>query len=185
MCDMAHWQCGTSLAFVVTHQALTARVASCHHNPTCLHHSRQEPDDDFLSSTVDKVGALLSKPTPGFPSLPVVYPVALVSAAIILPPITAILLTAFFVGFSYLGKEIVQDNENVGVMNFVALVAAIPAAALLSPSGFQNQNTPGISILVGVAILGLVLATVSEALPTKDEKLLDEWDDKFDKDFKD
>ena len=194
---MAHWQCGTSLAFV-THQALT-RVASHHHqhdpcSKSPLHatsrystllHSRREPDDDFLSTTVDKVGALLSKPTPGFPSLPIVYPVALVSAAIILPPITAILLTLFFVGYSYLANEIVQDKEEGGIISFAALVAAIPSAGLLSPSGFQNVNTQGISILIGVAIVGLVLATVSEALPTKDEKLLDEWDDKFDKDYKD
>lgn len=195
MSDMAHWKCGASVAFVAHHQALMLGAAhhpstraAAFHTPSVILASRREPDDDdVVFSTFDKVGKALSTPTPGVSSLPIVYPLAFVSAGFILPPATALFLTAFFVGYSFLAKQVVVgDDDDSSMVNFAAFLAAIPSAGLLSPSGFQSVNAAqGLAVVVAVLTLGILAATIAEALPTKDEKLLDEWDDKFDKDYRD
>jgi len=146
--------------------------------------SRREPDDDVVFSSINKIGDVLSTPTPGFPSLLIVYPLALVSSAFLIPLPTALLLTAFFIGYSYLGKQVVGEND-ANISNFAALILAVPSAGLLSPTGFGNVNGQGLALVVAILGLGLITATIVEALPSKDEKLLDEWDDKFDKDSRD
>jgi hypothetical protein len=184
MSAAAQWQCGASLAFVAHQALLRSRHPTSITSSLVMLPSRREPEDDVVLTFVDKIGNALSTPTPGFSSLPIVYPLILTSAAILLPLPTSLLLTAFFTGYSFLGKQVVGEDDE-SELDFAALLAAIPSAVLLSPSGFGNFNGQALALVLAVLGLGLTAATLIEAAPTEDEKLLDKWDDKFDKDFRD
>jgi hypothetical protein len=172
--------CGASLAFVA-HQALIPQKTA----PLLFMASRREPDDDddVVFSSIEKIGNTLSRPTPGLPSLPIAYPLALASSFLLIPLPTALLLTAFFVGYSFLAQQVLDKGEN-NKMDFAVLLAAIASAGLVSPSGFANANGQGLAQVVAVVGLGLIVATVTEALPSDDERSLDEWDDRFDNENK-
>lgn len=142
---------------------------------------RREPDDDLLFSALNRIGKLISRPTPGFPTLSIGYPMALISVFFVIPLPTALLLSAFFAGYAYLGRQVTEEDEKK--LDFAALLAAAASAGLLSPFGLSNGNGHGIVDLAAVLLLGVAVASLIEASPSKDEKLLDEWDDKFDDEF--
>lgn len=182
MSEVLARNCGVSLAFVA-HQALTPQKAS---PPLVFMASRREPDDDdddVVFSLIDKLGNALSTPTPGLPSLPIAYPLALASSFVLIPLPMALLLTAFFVGYSFLAQQVLVKGEN-NKMDFALLLAAIASAGLVSPSGFANADGQGLALVVAVVGLGLIVAAVTEALPSDDERSLDEWDDRFDNENK-
>ena len=185
MSAAAHLQCGTSLAFVAHQGLLRPHSSDAARIPVRMASRREPDDDDVLLTFFDKIGNVLSTPTPGVPSaLPIVYPLALVAATFLLPLPTALLLSAFFVGYLILGKQVVEEDDESKV-DFAAFLAAIPSSVLLSPSGFGSVNGQALALVAAISGLGLIAATVIEAAPSEDEKLMDKWDDKFDKDFRD
>jgi hypothetical protein len=183
MSEAAHWQGGTMLAFVA-HQSLMLHSPSYSVTRTLpvLMAGRREPDDDLLYSAVNRVGKLISQPTPGFPTLSIGYPLALVSASLVIPLPTALLLSAFFAGYAYLGRQVAEEDESK--LDFAAYLAAVASAGLLSPFGLSNGNGEGIVGLVALLVLGVAISTLIEASPSDDDKILDKWDDKFDDEFK-
>ena len=173
----AHWQGDTTLAFVA-HQVLLR--SPCASTQPVLIAGRREPDDNLIFSSISRVGDVISRPTPGFPSLSIGYPLALVSAVAVVPLPTALLLSAFFAGYAYLGRQVTGGEEDASKLDFAALAAAVASAGLLSPFGLWNGNGEGVVGLVALLGFGLAVSTLIEAAPSEDEKLLDEWDDKFD-----
>jgi hypothetical protein len=193
MSEAAHWQGGTALlAFVahpslIFHSPLPSYSGTTTRTPPCAvlmaAGRRREPDDDdLLFSAVNRIGKLISRPTPGFPTLSIGYPMALISVFLVIPLPTALLLSAFFAGYAYLGRQVTDDDESK--LDFAALLAAAASAGLLSPVGLPNGNGEAIVNLVALLVLGVAISALIEASPSEDEKLLDEWDDKFDDDFK-
>ena len=177
----AHWHGDTTLAFVA-HKVLLRPL--CISTQQLFMAGRREPDDNLIFSAVNRVGDVISRPTPGFPSLSLGYPLALVSFAVIVPFPTALLLTAFFAGYAFLGRQVTKGEEDVSKLDFAALTAAVASAGLLSPFGLWNGSGEGVVGLVALLGLGLAISTLIEAAPSEDEKLLDEWDDKFDDETK-
>jgi threonine/homoserine efflux transporter RhtA len=183
MSEAAHWQGGTRLAFVA-HQSLMlhAQPYSVTRAPTVLMAGRREPDDDLLFSAVIWMGKFISRPTPGFPTLSIGYPLALVSVFLVIPLPTALLLSTFFAGYAYLGRQVTEEDESK--LDFAAFLAATVSAGLLSPFGLSNGNGEGIVDFVALLVLGVAVSSLIAASPSEDEKLLDKWDDKFDDEFK-
>jgi hypothetical protein len=173
----AHWQGDTALAFVAHKVLLRSPCVSTHQ---VLMAGRREPDDNLIFSAISRVGDVISRPTPGFPSLSIGYPLALVSAVAVVPLPTALLLSAFFAGYAYLGRQVTGGEEDASKLDFAALTAAVASAGLLSPFGLWNGNGEGVVGLVALLGFGLAVSTLIEAAPSEDEKLFDEWDDKFD-----
>lgn len=179
-----------TVAFATLHGALSSsrsilqqQVRSSSFIPIMGSSGRSEPDgdedDDLIESGVNRLSTFLSQPTPGLASLKLGFPLVLASSTLLVPLPTVLLLCIFFVGFAYLGRQVIDDIDDK--VDFAALGAAIASAGLLSPFGFWRDNQDALQLVAALGLIGVSVAILVEAAPSKEEKLLDEWDDKFDK----
>ena len=162
---------------------------------------RSQPQTIFLSSgrrrrdnqesdTFTKLLQPLTHPSPFLPSLPLGYPIALLTMSIILPLQTAILLNAAFVGFFILGQQVSSGDDDSPPMNLLALFAAVGSAGLLSPAGLEPTGNQLASATIVATVLALAGASlfVDDDEPIHDDEdedssldwsAIQEWDDKL------
>ena len=155
---------------------------------------RLEQDDDeqegvvVLQQLTDRVSGLLSRPTPGFSSgLPIGYPLALATAAVLLPLPTSLLLGVSFVGYYSLASQLVDQDDNNNdddrpPIDLAALGGAVATAGLLSPSGLAVEG--GLEHVLGAAAVAVAGSTIALAVRQEDdtraeEELLRDWDNQF------
>ena len=139
------------------------------------------------------------------------YLLFLASTVLILPTTTSALLGVFFVAYWYLGRSVavLDDDANedgVGdedstTSDLLALVGAIASAGLLSPDGLAMSagesagGTPGMGIgLLALGSIAIVASVIDQSetqklaaaknddeLENANRKLMDFWDNEFDK----
>lgn len=142
-------------------------------------YARKEENDDGKRSgdLLESVLTLLASPLPtlGSDTIPLYYPLIVISSALLLPRGTAVLFALFFGSFWYLGRTIVGEEEEddrfneEGVLdvlsvneisNLIALAGGFASAALLSPWGLINERNiegwVGITPAILLALVGLL-----------------------------
>ena len=170
-------------AFVAPlHRNMNVRISSA----VTLHQQRQpneENDKNILISVVDRVTKILSQPT-AF-SLPLGYPVTLVASFFLLPFPAALLLSGFFGGFSYLGRQLL-DDEDVGAVNLASLLASIASAGLVAPFDLQDSDSISVVLVLGLAGALLTSAVRGEQEDAQEleeqlfeEQRLQDWDEQL------
>ena len=121
-------------------------------------------------------------PIPLLDNLPLVYPLALLLSAAIIPPVTCGLLVLFFGVYLSLGNSVLGDandgyydntllsddeseNQDVnGVIPLASFTGALASSALISPQGLvlssEDQSSFTLTSTIGIVALGLAGITI-------------------------
>jgi hypothetical protein len=170
--------------FVEFHPATYSSVV---HSSTAVSMARrtkrrqsQQQDEQFessvlpIESAIDQVISIVSSPTPFSPAIALGYPIVLAILALFLPFSTWLLSCGLFLGFTFLGRRVLQEayededgggeNASNNVVSLVSLAGAVASAGLVSPEGgLAVRGSGGGQIFVQVivvAVIGLSIASI-------------------------